>query len=97
MSSFGSTTAPGAAGEVLYPILELEPSSTVLASIKDGWFTENCEMLRRNSGVSGIVTSTGVDWKNLYTGPKMSIGQKFSLQVEEVLVAGKSKYQVRLQ
>lgn len=76
---------------------ELEHSDTVLDSIHNGWFTEDCELLKRGSGLItkpvNAFAAASV-WKDLYTGPQMSVGQKFSLQVEEILAAGKSKFQV---
>jgi hypothetical protein len=82
---------------IMYSGPELKHSDTVLNSIKDGWFTENCELLKRKSGIAGIenaLNSANCDWKSLYTGERLSVGQRFSLQVEEVLAAGKSDFQV---
>lgn len=68
----------------------LKPSDSANELIKDGWFYEEEAMLPGDNIQSD---SSQVEWASLYSGG-LSPGQKFGLKVEEVIVNGKSDFQV---
>ena len=77
-------------------INDLEPSDTALNCIQNGWFVEDCAFTANLNKALASDSYEGGDsptWQQLYSS-NMAVGQRFCIKVDEVLLSGRSKFQV---